>query len=238
MIDNIQNALTASEHFTVAFTPIYAAIVSVSGAPVSAASFSAVTSVICSVVSVMICTVILPVSRMLLGFSVISSCSSNSGISGAADMVQKYVKWILNICSVIFMGVLTLKGVVASSSDTVASRTARFVVSNFVPVVGGALSDATTVVYGSLKVLKSTVGAFGIVAFGYIFLPVIIELLVWMAVVEFCAFCSKLMGVKSAEGMFSSIASVMGILMSATVFSLFALVISTASAVMCGGGSV
>ena len=54
-------------------------------------------------------------------------------------------------------------------------------ISSFVPVVGGALSDAYNSVFGCLGVVKNTVGVFGIIAIAVTFLPVVLELILMMA---------------------------------------------------------
>ena len=62
----------------------------------------------------------------------------------------------------IFTGLLSIQSVVGSSADTLTSKTAKYVISNCVPVVGGAVSDAYSTVKGSLSLLKNGIGGVGI----------------------------------------------------------------------------
>lgn len=81
----------------------------------------------------------------------------------------------------VFVGLLTVKGLVSGAADTVTVRATKFMISSFVPVVGGALSDAYNSVFGCLGVVKNTVGVFGIIAIVVTFLPVVLELILMMA---------------------------------------------------------
>ena len=68
---------------------------------------------------------------------------------------------------------------VASGSDTVASKAAKFLIGSVVPVVGGALSDAFGATQGYLRLLKATVGVFGILIALMTFLPVFLQTVLW-----------------------------------------------------------
>ena len=50
--------------------------------------------------------------------------------------------------------------------DVTTNKSVKFVVSSFVPIVGTALGEAFGTVHSCAKVLRSGVGAFGILAIG------------------------------------------------------------------------
>ena len=66
-----------------------------------------------------------------------------------------------------------------SAVDSTGARAARFMVSSFVPVVGGALGEALGTITGCVKMIKSGVTAFGLLAEGALFLPVLLECVLW-----------------------------------------------------------
>ena len=75
-------------------------------------------------------------------------------------MFYKAVKWVLSIVMTIFVSLLTIQNLIGVAADNAGTKAVKFAVSNFIPVVGGALSDAYTTVQSCVKVLKSGVGAF------------------------------------------------------------------------------
>ena len=86
------------------------------------------------------------------------------------------LKWcitaVLSAVLLVFVGYLTISGVIAGSSDAVTVKTAKLALSGVVPVVGGILSDAAETVLAGAGVLKSTVGLFGmLVVFGMCVAP-------------------------------------------------------------------
>ena len=58
---------------------------------------------------------------------------------------------------------LTLKGSVTTSVDTLAIKTTQAAVSNFVPVVGKFFSDSLETVVASTKIISKTGGILGII---------------------------------------------------------------------------
>lgn len=86
----------------------------------------------------------------------------------------------------IFTAVLSLKSIFSSSVENVSSRAVRYTMSSFIPVVGGALSEAYRTVHGSVGVLKSGIGVFVIISIITVFIPVIIRLLLWLFTINMC----------------------------------------------------
>lgn len=167
LIENISN-------FLLSFIPVYVGIVTASGKPLSAAAYSATLLSTVEVVSRVACTVLVPLLGIYLAFCLIGSITDRVNIAGVARSVKTIVVTALGFMLTIFTGVLAIKGIVASSADTVAMKTAKFAVSAFLPVVGSAVSEALSSVQGSVNVIRSTVGVFGIVAVAAAFLPSII----------------------------------------------------------------
>ena len=64
----------------------------------------------------------------------------------------------------IFTGILSVQSIVGASADSVAVKAAKYVLSNSIPLVGSAASDAYSTVRGSILLLKNGVGGIGIAA--------------------------------------------------------------------------
>ena len=65
-----------------------------------------------------------------------------------------------------------------------------------VPVVGGALSDALGSVQSCVKLLKTSVGAYGIIIAVMTFLPLLIESISWLLVTKISQVVAGFLGVE------------------------------------------
>ena len=83
----------------------------------------------------------------------------------------------------LFSGFVTLKCTLAGKADGAAAKTAKFVISGSIPIVGGAVSDAYSSVRGSFDVIVSTAGIAGTLAVVLIMLPPVIEIIIFRAVI-------------------------------------------------------
>ena len=63
-----------------------------------------------------------------------------------------------------FTAWLGITGAVSGAADAVTSRAAKTAISAALPVVGGVISDAASTVVAGAGLLKSAVGAFGLIA--------------------------------------------------------------------------
>lgn len=221
--------------FNEVFAPIYTAILAAAGSPVTAASYSVFVVALSSIITLIIAHVIIPMCTVSLALCLASIGEMSPSISSVTSGIEKASKWLLVFCSIVFCTVISLKTVVTSSTDILSTKTAKFLVSSFVPVVGNALSDAMTTAAAYVKIMKSGVGVFGIVAICYIFIPVIIKNILYIAAVGCCSVISEMLGLSYITKSFKSIHSVLCMLLAVILFSLCTLVISTGVTLTFGG---
>jgi len=82
--------------------------------------------------------------------------------------VQRFIRWLMGISMTVlvltFSSYISITGAIGASADAMAIKTARTVISNILPVVGGMLSDAASTVLASANVIKTSAGALSLVA--------------------------------------------------------------------------
>ena len=79
-----------------------------------------------------------------------------------ASFTQQCAAWTLGLCFTIFIGVLTTRAVTAAALDGVTLRTAKYAVSNLIPVVGGLFADTVDTLVGSSLLVQSALGVTGL----------------------------------------------------------------------------
>ncbi|MBQ6569079.1 MAG: hypothetical protein IJL87_02340 [Clostridia bacterium] len=226
LAQSASEAVGAASTFSLAFTPVYGALLILAGKPATAAVFGGRAAAAGAFFTFLTKSVVVPACSVLLGFSVLSCAGIGVGGDKVAQSISKAVKWLMGICAVLFAGIISLNSAVAAGTDSLALRTAKFVISGSVPVIGSALGDAVSAVSGSVSAIKSGVGAFGIIAFAYIFIPVISQNIMWSAVIGFCSFAAEMLGLDNLKKTFSAAGAVSGMLLACELFSLTVIVIS------------
>ena len=81
---------------------------------------------------------------------------------GLFYILNSLLKWGIGTTCSIFLSVLTMKGVVVSASDGMSVKLAKYSIKNYVPVLGGYVSDGFEIVRASSVLLKNAVGVGGI----------------------------------------------------------------------------
>lgn len=191
----VRETITQSSDFMTAFTPVFAGIIITSGNPGAGLCYNTAVYALVNIIIQVIDKALLPFLSMCLALSITDAVTPNGSTGGLQRLMKSIVTWTLGFLMTVFIGVISVQGIVRGATDTFASKTARYVVSNFVPFVGGAVSDAYSTVLGSLKILKSCTGFVGIVTLCILFLPVLIELMLYRLAVSGAAAISELFGV-------------------------------------------
>lgn len=218
-----------------AYIPIMAVMLAASGKAVSSASYQALTVAAGQGVVRVSSDMILPLLHIFLGIAVSSGIAPQVGLGGFLSLITKLTKWLLGFVMAIFTAVLSLRQAASGALDSLGSKAARFALSSFVPVVGGALSEAYKTVQGSLHVLRSGLGIFVILALAFTFLPVLLQGLGW----SLCLFVGKALaealGVSHCAKLLEALGTVFSTLTAVLLCVPAVLLIAAAAAFAIGG---
>ena len=80
-----------------------------------------------------------------------------------AAFTHQCATWTLGVCFTVFIGVLTTRAVTAAALDGVTLRTAKYAMSNLIPVVGGLFADTVDTLVGSSLLVQSALGVTGLI---------------------------------------------------------------------------
>ncbi len=129
----------------------------------------------------------LPVLFFATALSMVNNISDQFHISNMVNFLKQINKWSLGIILTVFVGVMTVQGFASSVVDGVVSKTTKYAVNNFVPIVGGVLSDAVDTVLGCSLILKNAIGIVGVVIVALICLVPALKILALIIVYRFTA---------------------------------------------------
>lgn len=219
-------SLTAG--FELALIPAFAATVTASGNPALALSYSGFALAAAQGIEQLAKAVILPASGACLSLGITAAVSPDFKFGGLCETLSKTVKNVLSFAAAMFSSVLALKGVLARSADSLAAKGIKLVVSSAVPVVGGALSDAYSTVAGSLSVLNSALGVFGIAAVFMINAPAILQLLMWVAALRLSESVARIMGQEQQAALLKCVGDTVSMINVLIVYCMVVFIISCA----------
>lgn len=112
--------------------------------------------------------VILPFISVITALTMVDNLSETRYLKGVNAFLKKMLSWGTGLLLTLYGGVVALQTQTAGAFDSLAGKTVKYAVGNFVPIVGGALSDSLEMVMQSAKVIKSALGISGILGVCYI----------------------------------------------------------------------
>lgn len=227
--------IRSASNFILFCVPITVSIMIASGKPLSAASYNAFVILAGEFIGYISENFIIPFMNILLGISLIASFSSSIRLNTICSTVHKLLKTILEFSSATFIGMFTLQHVVASSGDNLYSSALKFAINGCVPIVGGIISDSLSTVTGCIKLLKSGIGAFGILAGIIIFLPAFIECFLWISFTGISKCLSDVLEFKKISCLLNSVYKIVSVMIALLSFSMIILIISSVLMLILGG---
>ncbi len=227
-----ESALNQGASFMLLFVPVFTAILAAGGFAGSAACYQAAVLALTDTFLQLICRVLLPLCTMCFGLALVDAVSPHVSVSGLLRLLKKAVSWAIGLVMTLFLGVLSLQNLLCNATDTAATKTAKYLVSSVVPVVGSAVSDAYSTVQSSLGILRSSTGVLGIAALCVFFLPPLMQLLLYRAVTAIGACVAELFGQVRLQRLFQGAGTALGIAFALLICFAVLFIVATAFGTM------
>lgn len=226
-----------SADFMLIFIPVMAGIMLTMGQSLQAAGSYTMVMGAGTAVSQISNNILVPLLNTFLGISVVSGISQRVNLNGFCELINKVLKWVLTFTMSVFTAILTMQSIISSSADSAGVKATRFAISSFVPLVGGALSEAYQTVRGCMGMLKSGVGVFAILATGTIYLPAIISCLLWLAAINIAIALAGVFDMGDIIKLLKSVTTVINSLIAILLCCMIIFIVSSAIMLMVGGVS-
>ena len=107
---------------------------------------------------------IIPLIYAYLAMSLSSSIFDNSMLRSGAKLCKSIAVMLMTAICIGFSAYIGMSGIIAGSADAMAVKTAKTVISNSLPVVGGIIADSASVVLASAILIKNSAGVFSLIA--------------------------------------------------------------------------
>jgi stage III sporulation protein AE len=165
--------------------------------------------------------------------SVIASVSNVVNLAGIISLISKTIKFVVGIIMTVFAGITAFSGFSAVAGDNLAVQTAKFAVTNFVPVVGGCLSSALSGIKQSSVLLKNNLGFVGFLTLLSLSMMPLIKIMLSVFAFKLCASVVHLFNETRLVTMFDLVCEVLVTLGALVLFTgvVFLLIIGVISSV-------
>lgn len=213
MVYETVNALQQIESYSKAAFPAIFTAAAAGGAVIgSSARYAA----LCLGLDIIMSTarnMIVPLIYSFLALSLCKGLFDNSLVKS----IHHFIKWltgiILTAMTLVFSAYISLTGAISSSADVLAVKTARTIISNTLPVVGGMISDAASTVLSAANMIKTSAGAMSLVAVCALCAGPFIELSVRMFIMKLAASACEMLPCGRVSGFINDIASALAVLL-------------------------
>lgn len=192
-----QEAITMMINFLRALIPILLALIATSGGVISVGFFHPILIFLMHTSGLLVTYFVLPLILVSTILSIVSIINDELQVTKLAALIRNIAVGVLGIFLTIFLGVLSVQGMTTAVTDGVAVKTAKFVTSNFIPVVGKVFADVTDTVISASLLLKNTVGIVGLVTMLAIIVFPALKILVLALIYKFSAAILQPVGSKA-----------------------------------------
>lgn len=198
--------------FMVSFIPVFTGVIAVSGRPASAAAYQSVTFAAAQIFAQLASSLIVPLLGIFLAVCIAGAAADGIDVKGIVQGARNLAGWVLGLCLTVFVALLTLQTLTTGAADTVGNRALKFVISSSIPVVGGALSEAYSSLFGCLGVVKSAIGVFGVIVMAASFLPVLANIGLSMLALNLASAVGSILGEERACHVIQAVSSAISVL--------------------------
>lgn len=227
-IEQVSQALSEGATFMLGFVPVFASIAAGSGSLTSAGVYNIILVLVAEIAVQIASGFLMPLLSLCMALAIVDALNPAISLSSLIEGIKKTVTWCLGLMMTIFVGLLSIQSIIGNSADTLSVKTGKFMVSNLVPVIGGAISDAYTTLKGSFGLLKGGVGGVGIMVILIMVLPTIITIGLNRIAISIASIGADIFNVQGLAKLFKNISSVTSIAFSIVISFSIMFIISTA----------
>ena len=236
LIGETMNAAQTAANLMLIYAPLMVGMLVFGGKMLTSGGYYATVVTASEAIARLSSTVLAPLLHGFLALSVSSALSERVRLSSICELLGRVMKWTMTLLMTVYTAVLSLQSFAAGAADSVASKTVRFTLSSFIPIVGASISEAYRTLGSSLNLLSSGVGVFAAAAVILTFLPLLIRVLLWQLATLFAKAAAETFGVSTASTVLGALSTVLSVL-TALIAVLSAVLLISSGAMLAVGGS-
>lgn len=217
--------------------PILMTMLTAVGGTVSVGIYQPAIALLSNAFISLITYLLLPLFIFSMVFSIVGNLSNNIRLDKFVSFLQSTFKWLIGLCFTIFLGFVSIQGVMAGAVDGLSIRTAKYAIKSYIPIVGGYVSDGFSVIMASSMLIKNAVGGVGLFLLLSTVISPVLNLVIFMLSLKFMAGIIEPIGDKKIASFISDLSKSLTLLIALLIAVSFMYTILT-GLVMCSANLV
>ena len=217
--------------------PILLTLLTAVGGTVSVGIYQPAIALISNLVVSLITCVLLPMFIFSMVFSIVGNLSNNIKLDKFVSFLQSAFKWTIGLCFTIFLGFVSIQGVMAGAVDGLSIRTAKYAIKSYVPIVGGYVSDGLSIIMASSVLIKNAIGGVGLFLLLSTIISPVLNLVIFMFSLKFMSAIIEPIGDKKSANFISDLSKSLSLLVALLVAVAFMYLVLT-GLIMCSANLV
>ena len=148
---------------------------------------------------------------------VVNNLNNNIKLNRLSSFIKQINIVALGAVFTLYLGLVSIQGLYVTSFDKFTVKTAKFAVGNFIPVVGGFVSDSVDILLSSSQLIKNVFGGVGLVILVGICLIPIIKILSVILVYKVCSIAIEPVGEDNISSFLNEVANLMIIILATII---------------------
>lgn len=148
---------------------------------------------------------------------VINNLSKNIKLKKLSSFIKQINMVCIGAMFTIYLGLVSIQGLYVTSFDKFSVKTAKFALGNFIPVVGGFVSDSVDILLSSSQLIKSVFGGIGLILLVGICLIPIIKILSIIVVYKLSAIVVEPVGEEGMSTFLNEVSNLMIIMLACII---------------------
>lgn len=230
------DALGTGQAFMTGYVPVFGAFIAAGGQVAGSAAYQVFVLFLTEGIMQLMHGALFPLLQMSAALGLADAVNPALQLGGFVRGIQKAVTWLLGFVMTMFSALLSVRGIVAAAADSLAAKSVRLVASGLIPIVGNAVSDAYGTVQGSIRLMRSGVGACGILVILWLTLPPVISLTLYRIVFRINGIFAEMAGTKPLPQLYQNMQTVLSAAFAMLVCFAVMMIVSSAVMLLLLGG--
>ncbi len=155
--------------------PMLLTLMAASGGTVSATVYRPAVTFLAGAISKLFTAVVMPIAIIVIVLVFLDDLTKDVRTERLGELFKSVSKWLVGLTLGIFGIFLTVQGITSAQYDGISLRTAKYLISGSVPVVGGFLSGSVELVLAGSVLIKNALGSFAVfLLFATVLRPVLL----------------------------------------------------------------
>ena len=207
-IESIEYFFSSVSNLSSAILPVMTGLLLSSGNVSGAAVNSGAMTVFSTVIEFLFSKVVVPLTVASMALAIVGCVLSENTSFSLSAFLRKFSNFITLVTMTVFAFVLAVQTSLARSADSIGVKTIKFVIGNFVPIVGGAVSETVNAVDAGLSYIKSTCGTLAVIVIFFMLVPPLVSLLSGRLVLSLSSSVASILGCDTESRLLSELCAV------------------------------